>query len=374
MRTNPVARRNPRRDVDLPGPLPYRPLNLRGERRTLGEQQRIDWLDVAKGFSILGVVAYHANLAAGSLGYDPAWFPAINSFLQPVRMPLFFTIAGVLAAGAIARPWPNLLARKVWLYAYLFGLWGLIRWVYFGYLVENVRNSSEGTDPIQLLTMWVQPASALWFIWALAIYFVIAKLADRFRMLALVAAFALACLNWGGLLPLRGNHWNAANYLFFFLLGAYRGQDLLALVPRRPLVIGAIALALFLAIAFVALPNVERGLVGGTVRTLESVVGLLAGCAGACLAARLPPVRRAMGYLGRHTLPIYVAHVLFISALAAWLQPVAGSEAWRYLIVPLAIAVSVCGTLLLEAAANRFGLPWLYRPPAPGPRPEPATT
>lgn len=316
-------------------------------------------------------MAYHANLAAGSLGYDPAWWPAINNVLQPVRMPLFFAIAGILADGAIARPWPDLFARKVWLYAWLFGLWGFIRWVFFGHIVVNVRNASEGSDPLQLVTMWAQPTSALWFIWALAIYFVVAKLADKFRTVALLAALLLACLTWGGLVSVRGNYPNLFTYLFFFLLGAYQGRQLLTWIPRRPLLIGGVALALFLAIEFVVLPNLPRDLLGGSVRALESIAGLLAGCSVAFLAAQVPLLCRPFAYLGRHTLPIYVAHVLFISSLTAVLMPYSGTTFWSYAIVPLSIAVAVAASLFAEAAAYRLGLPWLYRAPSlkfsPGP-------
>ncbi len=334
---------------------------------------RIDWLDTAKGLSIIGVVLFHAHLCAWSLGFEPAYTGAINDFLQPIRMPLFFTISGVLAANALARSWPTVLAGRVWTYVYIFGLWGLLRWIFFGQVVVNVRAPVEGTDWTQLLTMWVLPTSALWFVWALAIYFVVAKLADRFRTLALLAALLLACFTWGGLLPLPGNTRNLCTYLCFFLFGAWYGRVLLDNIPKRPVLIGAIAAAGFLAIEFVALPGVGRGLIGGVARALESIVGLAMGCAVAVLLSRLPRVRNVLAHIGRHTLPVYVTHVFFISGFAALLTGFAGSELWRYIIVPLLAAVSIPASLLLEAAGNRLGFPWLYRAPPLRPSPQPVT-
>lgn len=306
---------------------------------------------------------FHAHLAAYTLGFRPVYSAQINTLLQPIRMPLFFAISGILAARSLSRPWPELLSRKVWVFVYIFALWGLIRWVFFGQVLENVRAPDEGDDWTQLVTMWVMPSSSLWYIWALAIFYVVGKAADRYRTAALVGAFVLACLTWGGVIPPTSTTYRASVYLFFFLAGAYCGPQLLASIPARPWTIGIPALAAFLVLEYVALPALDISLADGVLRALESVLGLAVGAAAAVLLTRVPPVRDVFARIGRHTLSVYVTHGLIIAILAQLLSGLAGTEPWRYLIVPLLVIVSITGSLLLEAASKRLGFAWLYKAP-----------
>lgn len=326
--------------------------------------ERIAWLDVAKGLSIVLVAMFHAHLTAYALGFRPAYTGPFNVALQPIRMPLFFAISGILAAKALSWPWPEMLRSKVWVFVYIFGLWGLIRWVFFGYVTPNVRSLDEGGDWTQLLTMWVMPSNSLWYIWSLAVFYVVAKAAMRFKAPALAAAFLLACLTWGGVIPPSLTSYRISVYLVFFLAGAYYGPLLLAWIPSRPWLVGFLALVGFLLLEYVALPALDRGLLDGVLRTIESVLGLAVGGAVAVLLTRLPPVRDVFATIGRHTLPVYVTHGLIIAVMTQMLAGFAGIEAWRYLIVPLLVVVSVAGSLALETASRRLGFAWLYQAPS----------
>ncbi len=307
---------------------------------------------------------FHAHLTAYSLGFRPLLTGPINVALQPIRMPLFFAISGILAARSLSRPWPELLRNRVWVFVYIFALWGFIRWLFFGQVLENVRAPEEGDDWIQLLTMWVMPSSSLWYIWALAIFYVVAKALNRHKAVALVVTFMLACLTWGAVIPPSLTTYQISVYLVFFLAGAWYGPQLLAWLPSRPWAIGLPALAAFLLLEFVALPALDTGLADGVLRALESVLGLVVGGAVAVLLSRLPPVRDVLAIIGRHTLSVYVTHGLVIAVVAQALVGFAGTEPWRYLIVPLLVIVSVAASLALEAASRRFGFPWLYQAPA----------
>lgn len=306
---------------------------------------------------------FHAHLTAYELGFRPLYSAQVNTLLQPIRMPLFFAISGMLAARCLTLPWAALLSRKVWVFIYIFALWGLIRWVFFGQVLENVRAPAEGDDWTQLLTMWIMPSSSLWYIWALAIFYVVAKAADRYRTAALLGAFVLACLTWGGVVPPTDTTYRVSVYLFFFLTGAYCGPHLLAWIPARPWTIGVPALGAFLVLEYVALPALGISLADGVLRALESVLGLAVGGAAAVLLTRVPPVRDVFARIGQHTLSVYVTHGLIIAILAQLLSGIAGVEPWRYLIVPVLVAVSVSGSLLLEAASKRLGFAWLYQAP-----------
>lgn len=319
------------------------------------------------------VVLFHADLQAYELGFDPIYTDAINAALQPIRMPLFFCISGILAASALARPWPQLLGGKVWPFLYIFALWGLIRWVIFGQLVENARVPDEGDDWTQLLTMWVMPSSALWYIWALAIFCVVGKALDRYRAAALVGAFVLACLTWGGIIPPTTTTYRVSVYLFYFLLGAYCGPQLLAWLPARPWTLGLVALVGFALLEYLALPALPRGLLDGTLRAVESIFGLALGAAVAVLLTRLDWVRFVFGYIGRHTLPVYVTHGPLIVLFSLLLLDFTGMELWRWITVPVLVVTTTSAALLIEVISGRIGLGWLYRPPRLTTAPKPVT-
>jgi uncharacterized membrane protein YcfT len=319
------------------------------------------------------VVLFHADLHAYELGFDPIFTDVINAALQPIRMPLFFAISGILAARSFARSWPVLLGRSVWPYVYMFALWGLIRWVFFGHVIENPLLPDEGDDCMQLLGMWVMPSTALWYLWALATFYVVGKALDRFRMVALAGAFVLACLTWGGVIPPTVTTYRISVYLFYFLCGAYCGPFLLATLPSRPWTLGLAALAGFLLLEYAILPGLPHGLAAGVLIALESVLGLVVGGNAAVLLARLAWPRTVLGYVGRHTLPVYVTHTLLIAVFCALLVDFTGMELWRWITVPLVVLASTATALLFEAVSARIGLGWLYRAPRLPTAPKPVT-
>jgi uncharacterized membrane protein YcfT len=75
------------------------------------EKTRIDWLDIAKGMSIILVVIYHTHLYHDFHEIAPDLYARISGIMTPIRMPLFFTVSGFLAASAVQAPWRD------WLYA-----------------------------------------------------------------------------------------------------------------------------------------------------------------------------------------------------------------------------------------------------------------
>lgn len=93
---------------------------------------RLAWVDTAKSAAIILVVLYHVSVVGVSLLLQDAdsavlsFWREVSRMLLPVRMPLFFLTAGLLAVGAIHRPWKavwrNRLANLIW----PFLLWSMI--------------------------------------------------------------------------------------------------------------------------------------------------------------------------------------------------------------------------------------------------------
>lgn len=328
-------------------------------------KERIDWLDVARGGSILLVVCLHATMYLEAAGLASYGYTLVNKLFEPIRMPVFFTVSGILAARAIRAGWAEMLGRKIWVFAYLFGLWTLIRWLYYHFVQVNVVTPAEGSSLAELLTSWVAPSSGLWFIWALGLYFLAAKALLPVQRLGLALAIVLSVAAFGGLIqPENFAQRNVLLYAPFFLGGAWQGGLLVQAVSRAPWRCVLLGLA-----GFVGLMLAQRALPAALLGPLLlglSLFGVLLGAAAAVLLARVGPLKRGFSYLGQNTLPIYVAHVLIVSALSAVMAAaLAGLPLVRFWSVPALVAVTIPLSLGLRVVAERAGAGWLYRPPAP---------
>lgn len=333
--------------------------------QTAGTKPRIEWLDIAKGGSIVCVAVFHATLYMKANGFDPKFAAALNELLTPIRMPMFFTISGILGAGVLKRDWRSLLTKQIWTFVYLFALWSVIRWLYFRHVQDNVIVKTEGDTLSELATMWVMPESGLWFIWALAIFFLVGRLFARAQLLAIGISLALAAMTWAGLIePWNFVHRNVLVYLPFFLFGLYFGKPIVNSLAKRPVAIGIAAAIAFVVLKLVLMPSLGGGLRYGAAAILLSLSGLMLGCAVAIGLAHLWPKQNVFAYIGRNTLPIYVTHVLLISASSAILaQTLPHNAGIAHAGVFLLIAISLSIPLVLRACANRMRAWWIYQAP-----------
>ena len=330
----------------------------------MAEKQRIAWLDAARGISILLVVLYHAILYLDHYDLASYTYTQLNEVFRPIRMPMFFAISGVLATRAISRDWGTFVRSKILFFAYVYGLWSLIRLAYFGFVQTNINQPDEGSDALQLLAMWYYPNSGLWFIWALAIYFLAAKLLDRFNHVAVMAmVMLLSAATFGGFIDL-GNfaYENVLYYAPFFLVGVWYGRFIVSTLTARPVAVGIAA-----AILFVALHLTLRGTDGvafGIGRLMLSAAGLALGGAASIVICRVDLARQFLCYLGRTTLPIYVTHVIAVAALSAIVAATSADlPLVRYWAVPLVAALALAISISAKFAADSVGAYWLYAPP-----------
>ena len=89
---------------------------------------RIEWMDVIKATAVVVIVLSHAvDLTAPVAHGGPAQtvWQILMTIVEPMRMPLFFMISGMLAVSALKRPW-NKIRRRTWGMAYLYVVWSVI--------------------------------------------------------------------------------------------------------------------------------------------------------------------------------------------------------------------------------------------------------
>jgi len=283
----------------------------------MADTKRLDWVDMAKGISILLVVMMYA---ASSVGEDTGGVGLLHwaiAFATPFRMPEFFLISGLFLSQVIDRPWRAYADRRVVHYLYFYALWAVIHIAFkVGLVSMNPAGAAE-----YLAWAVIQPYGVLWFIYLLAAVSAAAKLLHGLRVpiwagLAAGAALQIAPLHTGSYLLDQ-----FAEYFVYF----YAGYGLAPLLFRLA---GWAMTHIGLALAGLAAWALVNGALvfspGFAMNPIHPVMGYaglpglhlllaLAGAAALCsLAAMLTrlPAMDWLRWLGAHSLVIYVAFVL----------------------------------------------------------------
>lgn len=138
------------------------------------QQSRIDWIDYVKGVTIILVAQMHITLGTQiSLGAEHMWLRDFLEFARPFRVPLFFIIAGLFVSKSLKWDLTKFIDRKLVHFAYFYFLWAAIQ-VGFKFALSGYGNHEIGMMDVLLLP--VEPFSTLWFIHALAIFFMVTRL------------------------------------------------------------------------------------------------------------------------------------------------------------------------------------------------------
>lgn len=336
------------------------------ESRKPSSTNRVPWVDVAKGTSIVLVVLLHSTNFLVARGLSTEFWSSFNAFLEPIRMPLFFLASGLFAQNIVKTSWPAVVRKRISLFVWLYVLWIAIRFVYFTMLPSTVSTGEVG-DPWMMAQALILPNSGLWFLYALALYAVLAKVLAyggvKFSMtvglaIALAAPY-LAELSWA---------WARTLQCFVFFLLGLHARELVVQLSRR-------ATWLWLAAAFAAFTGLKVArtalhlpLAGDAVAgLLVSVVGLVAGV---CVAVLVQHsfTGRGLARLGAMTLPVYLMHEMVLGAVAgqASVQNFIHAHPAMILVTPVLLAaISILTALTIHRLFRMVGVHWLFVVPGP---------
>jgi uncharacterized membrane protein YcfT len=326
------------------------------------ERERLAWVDTGRGLAIVLVALYHAARWLSRAGFDTEGWQVLNDVLSSLRMPLFFTLSGLFAGKWLHSSWRALLRSKLALFAWVFCIWGAIGSATFVLgSASNGRRVSIPDTAHALLWSPLYPKLELWFIWALTLFFVVAKLTravNRWVQLSLTAVLAAVALTlW---FDVTTGPTGSAKYYFFFLSGIYLRDLVVALgqLSHRLVLVGVFAgwAAVSVTVSLLGL----RELWG--VYFVNCVVGVAGGIVLSRFLSRLSVLRR----VGRQTLPIYLAHtpIIIVISFALSLTPLPRLVAPDLLATPLVGTAAVAAALLLYGwASRRPVLRYLYAPP-----------
>jgi uncharacterized membrane protein YcfT len=314
---------------------------------------RVAWADVAKGVCILLVVLWHV-IMKHYLQIDwrartpiPGAWGTFSAQLLPLRMPLFFAVSGFFAVNAVQRPWRVIGRTRVAKFLYLYAIWFCIHTVILAFVPDFKTERATGVvDFINRLTI---TPSNLWYLYALAFYFVFAKLVQRLPVaLVLAVTFVISAIVATGVLHLPDNRGPVFQNLVFFLAGLYGKPIIERLAANaswtRVFLIGApygvflVVIAAFHAKTWFGLWPVASGL------------AIVFGVTAAGLITRWGALTDGLTYIGSRTLPIYVMHMPLLALFhAALIGPLSSADRRIQLVVALvepivltALLVTIC--------------------------------
>lgn len=316
--------------------------------------QRIDWIDYAKGVSIILVVMMHSVLGVEiAMGARGALHVVVD-FAAPFRVPAFFLLSGLLLSRTIDQSWPVYLDRKVLHFVYFYLLWLVINCI--------IKFGLKGVDATlgEILFGLVEPFGTLWFIYVLPLFFVASKLARRWPALLFASALALNLLA-----PHTG--WTAIDEfnlrLVFFVSGYLGVRYAMALADWASANILAAGAALLVAAALAGAVFYSGWAVW------KSSPGLLvlayAGSAAVIIASSLLAHGRlleAIRLCGQNSLAIYLAFFLPMAAAREAIvrfAPAIGPTVTSVIVTLAAVVVP----LVMERAVRGSWLGFVFQRP-----------
>jgi uncharacterized membrane protein YcfT len=280
----------------------------------------MQWVDGAKGISIILVVMMYSVFNVGQDAGGVGVFHYVIGFATPFRMPEFFLISGLFLNQVIGRTWRAYADRRVVHYFYFYALWAVI------HLVVKIGIASH--DPVgalqQIGLAVVEPYGVLWFIYLLAVFGLVTKLAYEFK--------APHWLVWGFGAVLQMANFSSPSYLVeqfchyfvFFYSGYILAPAIFRLVDwtnthTRLALLGLVTYAvvnagLVFSPGWAVLPNeIQLGWAGlPGVRLVLAIAGAVALCVTAGQLVRFAAFNW-LSWLGEHSIVVYLCFVLPMS-------------------------------------------------------------
>ncbi len=338
------------------------------------------WLDYLKGIAIFCVVFNHTMLGLVNNGLIEStviwqvWRGIVYSF----SMPTFFFIAGMFLPRFLNRPMKDFWIDRLTSVVYPYVVW-VVLFTFIHALVPEEKTTFEsnlaGTWRLIFRGPW-----HYWFLYCLlwtSIYYIVLRRlgVGPAAMIGVAAAlFLMTNLSlavWAGpLFPERyvevmsrwtPYHWQGlylpSDNMLFVALGAYVGRDNLKArvghmsTPR----LAAVSLAGFSALAVWSYFGVREA------ELARPAAAALGGSAAICAAVVLER-KKWPGFLehwGRRSLEIYLAHVIFLSAVRILLHRYLNFEI-GFVHLALGVAAGIYGSIALYYACARIHLLYLF--------------
>jgi len=274
------------------------------------EQERVAWVDYAKGFCIIMVVMMHSTLGVEKAAEATGWMGYVVAFAKPFRMPDFFMIAGLFMARVIDRDWRTYLDKKLFHFGYFYVLWLTIQFAF------KAPEIAAGGGPPELLRAYLlaflDPFGTIWFIYLLPIFFIVVKalknIVPWWAIWLVGAGLQMSNLNTGWVIPDEF----ALRFVYF-----YSGYVFAPLIFRYAATVLRYGWAAF---AYLGVWGVVEAYAVFNGYSELPGIGLVLGFVGAIAVITLSTIlsksdlMAAVRYCGRNSIVIYLAFFLPMAA------------------------------------------------------------
>lgn len=330
-------------------------------------------VDVARGLAIIAIVLGHVDRGLGAasiLDVSSALYGWADRFLYSWHIVVFALLSGLFASRARERQSLSsfLRARLIdWLWLYL--IWTVLQ----GVLKIVAGESANHPGSLEhIIAIW-RPDGQLWFLPWIMLATTLGSFLRPWRstgmaVLVLTSSGAGAIAAWGDEGSIIGQQ-GLALY-FFYLLGCVIGPSRLVTTLNRlpttvawPLGITLTAMGPMLAVG-PALPPTSDSMAHtltsvtlGILMTLVSTAGVLV------LSRALQPLTLSsvLAYLGRHSMTVFLAHIISIAGTRAVLLSLGIDD--PVIMILAQLAVGIAAPLLLHALSQRAHVTALIRAP-----------
>ncbi len=289
---------------------------------------RLEWIDSLKGISILLVVYYHCIILPYSDPFKSGLFSetifdSLNYFvaynLAPLRMPLFFMISGFLVSSSVNRKsWGEVAEKRVFVLLYVFVLWSIFQNLSIQLLgststQDGLNNSIYAKSVTDFIKLVVLGSNSLWYLYALVVYFSVTKLLSNHRHLLLLLS---ACLSMSLMkFKLQFPYKSMAYCYFFFVLGVFYGSSFFSYVNYLSVKRGVITVVVgLLTIVAMKVVNIEINIV-------KSLIFIFVFTFTVMVLFKYGMKLKALSFMGKRTLPIYIIHRPVLEVALVWLTP-----------------------------------------------------
>jgi len=322
------------------------------------------WVDYAKAIGIILVVYGHVarGVFNAGLNINKGRYELVDSVIYSFHMPLFFFLSGLFLLASMAkRDSISLLRSKIDTILYPYIIWSLLQ----GTIEAGLSHYTNGHVTMhEVLSLAWQPRAQFWFLYVLFFIFALALLAfhrSDNKWCSAVFIVSILLYFFGGQLP-GGYLINMlSHYFVYFAVGV-----LASLLFNK--INGATVswTVLFIAL-FVFSQWLFQGKMGLRYNSGAPAVLLWLGLSGiACIVVLAQWLTRFdfrwLAHLGRHSMTIYLVHILAGSGCRIVLQKLLGISD-----VGVHLWVGTLGGLILPllfySTCMRFKLKVLYTPP-----------
>jgi uncharacterized membrane protein YcfT len=279
-----------------------------------GNANRLQWVDTAKGLSIILVVMMHSAYGVGEETGGTGVLHWIIGFATPFRMPEFFLISGLFLSQVIGRDWLRFADRRVVHYFYFYALWAFIQIIF----KVALGAGDPATAASYLAWAVIEPYGVLWFIYMLAVFSAATKLLHQLKVPHWAVLVVAAGLQMAHIISISYIVTEFTAYFVYFYAGyalAPQMFKLIAWVDANPgkavagLVVWAVVNGLLVfSPGFEVLPKETIMGLGGLpgIRLALALIGTVALCTIAMLCTKLA-FMDWLRWLGAHSIVVYLS-------------------------------------------------------------------